>query len=137
MPYFQSYGRLIIPVVCLWAAGMFSRCTKDVGRIKPICNIPETVSFSRDIIPLFQKNCSISGCHNSTSKTGNLNLEINVAYSSLMKSGSGYIDTINPNYSLLYSQMTSASNPMPPTGKLSNCDISLVFSWIEQKARNN
>jgi hypothetical protein len=102
-----------------------------------VCNIPETVSFNNDLVPLFNQNCSISGCHSGNAPAGNLNLEPVVAYSQLMKKSAGYVDTIHPQYSILYSQMSSASTPMPPTGNLDQCKIDLVMKWIEQKAKNN
>lgn len=112
-------------------------CTKDIGRKKVDCIIPETVSFSKDIAPLFTANCSTSGCHSGNNPAGNLNLEASVAYAQLHKNGSGYIDTVNPKFSLLYSQMVSVNTPMPPTGKLDDCKLNTVLKWLEQKAKNN
>ena len=113
-------------------------CKHDkVPEIIHSCNFPEKVSFNNDIIPVLKNSCSTSGCHTGLSPAGNLNLDDSVAYKKLMKHGSGYIDTINPNYSLLYSQMISSSTPMPPSGKLSDCKILLVLQWIQQKAKNN
>ena len=124
-------------VLIITAAVIFFSCTKDKGTLQSSCNIPATVSFSKDIIPVFKQNCSTSGCHSGSNPAGNLNLDSAVAYTKLNKPGSGYLDTIQPNYSLLYSQMISTSNPMPPTGKLNGCTTSLILKWIEQKAKDN
>ena len=109
--------------------------------VKPVADcstvLPQTVFFNHDILPLFGKNCSLSGCHSGTSPAGNLNLEPSVAYSKLSKPGSGYIDTLNPEHSVLYSALVSVSNPMPPTGNLDKCDIELIRRWMLQKAKNN
>jgi hypothetical protein len=101
------------------------------------CTPPTTVSFSQDIVPIFNKNCNTSGCHSGTSAAGNLNLEASVAYAQLTKRGKGYIDTLTPQYSILYASMNATTNPMPPNGKLDNCTLELVLKWIEQKAKNN
>lgn len=101
------------------------------------CEPPALVSFQQDIMPVFNQSCNMVGCHAGSSPAGNLNLEPSQAYNDLMFSGSGYIDTINPKFSLLYAQMMSVSNPMPPTGKLDSCSIQLVLKWIQQKAKNN
>ena len=103
------------------------------------CNtvLPETVSFNNHVLPLFGKNCSLSGCHSGNSPAGNLNLEPAFAYSKLSKRGSGYIDTLKPEKSVLYSALVSVSNPMPPTGNLAKCDIELIRKWMLQKAKNN
>src|SRR5262245_25897574 len=90
------------------------------------CDPPPLVSFQQDILPIFNRSCNMGGCHAGSSAAGNLNLEPSQAYNDLMFSGSGYIDTVNPKFSLLYAQMISVSNPMPPTGKLDSCSIQLV-----------
>jgi hypothetical protein len=129
---------ILLPAIGLLMAGsIFFSCTRDKGKITPACDTPAVISFSNDLIPLFHANCSISGCHTGANPTGNLNLDATAAYTNLMRRGSGYIDTINPNFSLLYSQMISASDPMPPTGLLNSCKTELVLKWIEQKAKNN
>ena len=59
------------------------------------------------------------------------------AYQQLSKKGSGYIDTLQPTFSILYGVLTSTNNPMPPAGTLAPCDIELIRKWMEQKGRNN
>lgn len=95
------------------------------------------VSFSKNVLPVLNANCNTTGCHSGSNPAGNLNLSSSVAYSQLMQKGLGYVDTTNPNYSVLYSQLNSTSTPMPPTGKLDACTINLVYKWIQQKAKNN
>ncbi|MBL7815408.1 MAG: hypothetical protein JNL70_10365 [Saprospiraceae bacterium] len=102
-----------------------------------VCTTPTIVSFSQDIVPIFNKNCNTSGCHSGSSPAGKLNLEASMAYTQLTKKGSGYIDTLTPQYSVLYASMNATTNPMPPNGRLDNCTIELVLKWIEQKAKNN
>ncbi len=129
---------IVISAVVLLPAGItFYGCSRDKGMIIPVCNTPATVSFSRDIIPLFEANCSKAGCHTGPAPAAYLNLDANVAYNKLMKRGSGYIDTVTPNFSLLYSQMISTSNPMPPAGRLDDCKTLLILKWISQKAKDN
>lgn len=121
---------LVVPV-------LFS-CKNDKGKIvEPSCNTPATVSFNSDIVPLFNTYCNTSGCHSGTNPAGNLDLTAASAYTALTNPSSGYIDTIHPTYSVLYAQMNSISNPMPPTGKLNKCKIELILTWIQQKAKNN
>ncbi|HEU4717713.1 MAG TPA: c-type cytochrome domain-containing protein, partial [Bacteroidia bacterium] len=82
-------------------------------------------------------NCNTAGCHSGTSPAGGLNLEPANAYAQLTSHQGGYIDTLHPEFSLLYSQLISTTTPMPPTGKLDDCTIKLVLKWIQQKAKNN
>ncbi len=99
--------------------------------------MPDSVSFSKNIIPILKSNCSTTNCHSGNFPEGNLNLESGVAYARLSKKGSGYIDTINPKNSVLYSSLVSQSNPMPPTGRLDDCSVKLIYKWMQQKAKNN
>jgi hypothetical protein len=105
--------------------------------VEEVCTTPTEISYKRDIQPIFNSNCATSGCHSGTNSAGGLNLEASVSYQNLTASKSGYIDTMYPSASLLYSSMTSISNPMPPNGKLSKCTTDLILAWIKQKAKNN
>jgi hypothetical protein len=105
--------------------------------VEEVCTTPTEISYKRDIQPIFNSNCATSGCHSGTNSAGGLNLEASVSNQNLTASKSGYIDTMYPSASLLYSSMTSVSNPMPPNGKLSKCTTDLILAWIKQKAKNN
>ena len=120
--------------LCLLLSG--ASCTYDKANGDP-CPLPTTVSFSKDIQPVFEQYCNTTGCHSGPSPGGNFNLETAVASAQLYKPGSGYIDTLTPRYSILYAQLNSTSNPMPPDGKLERCTQELILKWIEQKAPNN
>ncbi|HVD97403.1 MAG TPA: hypothetical protein VNB90_04300 [Cytophagaceae bacterium] len=126
---------LVIALCC-------QHCTyRNVEDIHPnnVCTqtLPDTVSFSRDIQPILTNNCSLSGCHSGNNPEGNFNLEAGKSYAELMQHGSGYVDTINPRYSVVYSELVSQSNPMPPMGRLDQCSIDLIEKWMKQKAKNN
>ena len=97
----------------------------------------KNVSFEKDITPIFTANCTTAGCHSGSNPQSNLNLEASKAYASLSKKGSGYIDTINPTSSVLYSALVSVSSPMPPTGKLPVCDLKRIQVWMQEGAKNN
>jgi hypothetical protein len=99
--------------------------------------LPDTVSFKKNILPLLISNCASSGCHSGRSPKGNLSLDSTQAYIQLSKKGSGYIDTIQPAFSILYGVLISPNNPMPPAGPLPPCDIEMIRKWMEQKARKN
>jgi hypothetical protein len=112
-------------------------CTYKKAELKVECVLPETVSFNHDIQPIFNAHCNTAGCHSGGTPQGGLNLEATVAYAQLVNNGSGYIDTLNPTYSVLHASMNSTSSPMPPTGKLDKCTTDMVLKWIQQKAKNN
>ena len=97
----------------------------------------QVVSFSRDVLPVFSRSCALSGCHSGARPQGGLSLDSAVAWQNLLKAGTGYVDTLAAANSLLYSQMVSLSDPMPPTGRLDSCTTRLILKWITQKALNN
>ena len=109
-------------------------CKKKTAK-EELCKTIDKVSFKNDIQPIFIQNCV--SCHSGNTASGHLNLEASVAYHNLSDPKSGYLDTINPTYSMLYASMISTSNPMPPNGKLSHCSTDLILKWIDQKAKNN
>jgi hypothetical protein len=124
--------------VLLFISLIFSLCVAcKKATVEEVCTTPTEISYKRDIQPIFNSNCATSGCHSGTNSAGGLNLDPSVSYQNLTASKSGYIDTAYPSASLLYSSMTSVSNPMPPNGKLSKCTTDLILAWIKQKAKNN
>ncbi len=93
---------------------LVSGCYKN--RTVIVSNTPEvtkTVSFASDILPIFTKDCAVSGCHASGGKAPDLSAAN--AYSSL--TSGGYIDTGSPESSGLYQWMAGKkSTPMPLSG---------------------
>ncbi|HNQ61750.1 MAG TPA: hypothetical protein PKJ62_05120 [Bacteroidia bacterium] len=112
-------------------------CSYKKEQIKPVCDLPDVVSFSNDILPIFNANCGLSGCHSGSSPEGNLDLTTTNAYAQLTSGSSGYVDTVNPELSVLIASMRSVSDPMPPSGNLDDCNINLIMKWIGQSAPNN
>jgi hypothetical protein len=92
--------------------------------------LPE-VCFERDVLPIFQTNCAISGCHDATSKTEGYNLS---DYESITSNG---IEKGNAGKSKVYKAMiTGIGEIMPPSGALPEAQRQLILVWIEQGAKN-
>lgn len=111
---------------------LYPSCTKDY-LVPVVVDIPDTVSFSQYIIPIFNENCNASGCHSSGGVAPDLS-SVN-AWSDLWLYG--LVDTVDDESSILYQRMYSTSNPMPPSGKLPGGEDQLVLEWIKQGAQNN
>jgi hypothetical protein len=112
---------------------MTSSCEKSVY-IPP--TLPDSVSFSKHIIPIFNANCNSSNCHGGAFPQGNFSLEPSVAYQQLWDKS--MIDTLHPESSVLYVQMNNAGYMiMPPSGRIDTFYIKEVLRWIEQKGKNN
>jgi hypothetical protein len=93
---------------------------------------PMQVSFSGDLVPIFEKNCSKSGCHDGI-PTKKPSLTPEKAYSALM--GGGYVNPIAPDQSGIY--MSVKSNSMPVGGSLTTIEKKMILDWIRNGAPNN
>jgi len=93
---------------------------------------PQQVSFSGDLIPILNKNCNTSGCHDAI-PTKNPSLTPDKAYSSLMNGG--FVNTIAPNTSPFYTVVKGGA--MPPSGTVKPADVQKILDWIRNGAPNN
>ena len=93
-----------------------------------IDNLPE-LCFERDVLPIFQNSCAISGCHNGAGES-DLLLNSYVPISHAVEPGKPYS---SPVYKAIIS--TSGENKMPPDQPLSLNNRTIIRIWIEQGAR--
>lgn len=91
--------------------------------------VPETLSFSADIMPIFNNGCNINVCHGAGATPPDLT-EAN-AYGALFDGG--YIDTLTPGASILYTSMKSGSMQQYTNPG----DEQIILAWIKQGAKNN
>ncbi|MEO8514790.1 MAG: beta-propeller fold lactonase family protein [Ignavibacteria bacterium] len=111
----------------------------------------ESVSFSGDILPVFEANCNFPGCHNSVDKQSGIDL---TSWSSLMLHGSRFGAEIIP-YSSRWSHLVQhinidsniapVSQPLMPQAKppytngmpLGSNIVRLITKWIDEGAKND
>ncbi len=109
-------------------------CYKDRTLITDTgTEITRPVSFTNDIIPLFNSSCNTSGCHSTGGKAPDLS-----ASNALTSLTTGdYLNTATPESSTIYLWMAGKkSTPMPVSGI--NKDFNaLILAWIKQGAQNN
>ncbi len=122
-----------VQIICWVVAGlMATSCTYDQILEEEIV-VTEPVSFSADLIPIFNANCNMAGCHNGSVAP---DLRVSNAYNALI-SGS-YVNTTNPANSELYLWMIGSEGrlQMPPSGTNAT-NNAIILAWIEQGALNN
>lgn len=92
--------------------------------------IPEVVSFSSHVMPIFDKSCNASGCHS----TGGIAPDLTPAnaYSSLF--ANNLIDKAAPENSKLYQEVKTGGG-MNKFAQPSDPEI--ILKWIQQGAQNN
>jgi uncharacterized membrane protein len=97
---------------------------------------PDTVYFQNQILPLLTSNCAMSGCHDAATAEGDVIL---TSYQNIMQTAD--VRPGNPNGSDLYEVVTETDPdkrmPPPPAAMLSQEQQQLIYTWIQQGARNN
>jgi uncharacterized membrane protein len=97
---------------------------KNNGCIDKTCDTT-TVKYSTTVVPILQTNCT--GCHSGTNPSGGIKLD-------------NYTDvkTMAANKKLVGSIMQSSGYyAMPPSGKLTDCNIGKIKAWVYRGALNN
>jgi hypothetical protein len=131
MLHIKSLMRIMLGVA---AIALLAGCYKDQTVVSDTgAEITRTVTFSGDIIPIFNSSCNMSGCHSSGGKAPDLTAS--KAYNSL--TNGGYINTETPEKSELYLWMTGKKGTPMPTSGINKDYNALVLAWIKQGAINN
>lgn len=88
------------------------------------------ICFERDILPIFNSKCAMSGCHDAATAAEGYDLS---NYKNIVSDG---IVKGKPNSSELYEVV--ADNEMPPKGytKLSDAEKQMLYDWIADGAKN-
>ena len=109
-------------------------CTKEnkedlrasqTGPVQDSC-ITSDLTYQNSIQAILSTNCAVSGCHAGPNGIGGLDLN---TYSSSQK--------IAADGELVGRIKNIAGPLMPPSGKLSDCDIEKIEAWIADGAPNN
>lgn len=94
---------------------------------------PDEISFQTHIVPIFQKSCSTTNCHDGTTPP---NLKADAAWRELQNGG--HINLVLPTQSSLYRAVEYIENPMPPGGpQLPELDRQLILVWIQKGSPND
>jgi hypothetical protein len=92
------------------------------------CDTSVAVSYSKDIAPIMNLNCSLSGCHNAATHAAGITTS---SYTDLVSAVNGkrFVGAV---------EWTSGFSPMPKGSvKLSNCNLNKINAWINAKMPNN
>jgi len=112
-------GLLSVIFILFWVIS----CTHDAI----LDNLPE-ICFERDVLPIFQNSCAISGCHDGSGEPDPA-LTGYVPISHAVEPGKPYSSSI---YRAIIA--TSGEDKMPPDQPLSLDNRTIIRLWIEQGA---
>jgi hypothetical protein len=121
---------ICLSLVCFVGAGVgLTGCYKDIITQADPDGPPQVVHFKDDLLPIFTKNCALSGCHATGGHTPDLTPDN--AYKSL--NNGFYVNTLIPKQSKVYEMINGEmSNYIP-----SPLDKRKVYDWIRNGAPNN
>ena len=91
-----------------------------------------TVSFSKDVLPVFIGNCDQPGCHSGNRRKPLDNYSYIMSY--------GQVTPYNAVGSKIYKVMSARgifTSRMPPSGVMNEGDLQNIYIWIQQGAKNN
>ncbi len=89
----------------------------------------DTLCFSRDILPIYNSNCAMSGCHDAVSRRGNYNL---TTYAGIMRG----IKAGSPSASNAY-KIINVSMPEAPWKRVPDSLKTRIATWITAGAKND
>lgn len=98
-------------------------CTREyIENVNPVC-------FEQDVLPIFQSNCTQSGCHNSVTREQGYDLS---NYEGILKG----VEPGSYKRSEIYKIITTPFGIMPPSpyDRLSDEQITTIALWIDQGA---
>lgn len=95
--------------------------------------LPSNVSLKNDLQPIFDRDCSMSGCHDAV-PSHDPSLVQEQAYEAL--TSGGYVNTADPVNSVLYLSVNGGGMPAGRS-PLSENDKKLILAWITEGAKNN
>jgi hypothetical protein len=109
-------------------SGLFlNNCTREkIEQANPIC-------FETEVLPIFQSNCTQSGCHNAQDREQGYDLS---NYDGIVRKGIRPGDFKN---SELYQVLIQPLGQMPPNpyNRLTVDQITTIALWIDEGAENN
>lgn len=130
----KTLHRTLRLLACSVVAVILQSCYYDevIPVEEPVGDVGN-VSFSADLIPIFNSSCNNTGCHSAGGQKPDLTAPN--AYNSLINGG--YINIAVPESSSLYLWMRGENGtPMPLSGPDATYNAK-VLAWIEQGALNN
>jgi hypothetical protein len=130
------HKKIKMAMLCCGSIFLLAGCYKDkTVLIIKTEEITTPVSFSKDMIPIFSKNCTMSGCHSTGGQVPDLTA--NNARRSLFEQD--LIDINDPANSEVMGWLTGTIKPAMPLGASTNPSNinALMLAWIKQGAKNN
>ena len=148
--------RPLITAVSIGAAVVLGGCKNDDATLGVPSPLPPAaiISLSRDVQPIFNRSCALSGCHSGSSPQASMSLEAGMIYdpvlgavgvSSLEAPGLKRIDPGSSLSSYLVAKLEDKQASVGGIGDrmplgsppLDPIEIQVIREWIDQGAQDN
>ena len=127
-------------LLCTVILCFVSSCKDQIAdpNLNPIVFPDSNVSYSKQVDPLFQQRCALSGCHAGSSAQAGLDL-LAPSYSSLTNHQPRLVVSGASNNSLLAQRIDGRLAPQMPyiSQQLNANQITGIKKWIDEGAKNN
>lgn len=121
--------KLILLIICFLGILSWQSCQYDwVDPVDPV--IPEVVSFSVDVIPIFNRSCNMGGCHSA----GGIPPDLTPANAYADLFARNQINLTDPASSILYVKCIQGGS------MYKYCqpgDAEIMLKWIQEGALDN
>ena len=126
--------KLIYPIIggIIILLSVMTSCQKEYIVLEVI-EVPDTVSFSEHVVPIFEEKCNTKGCHVRGAEPPDLTPE-NAHFELTI---TGLVNTDDPESSVLYQKLITKVKPMPPEETLHEAKQQIILQWIVQGALDN
>ncbi len=143
----KKINGFLIRVLVLSSFVLYLYGCSNSSSSNPVISTPESNSsytFSFIQTNIFNTSCALSGCHNSSSSQGGLNLSAGAAYNNLVNvqsSTHSQFKRVAPGSSansVIIKLLNGSLQPkMPQNGSLSQSVIDSIAAWIDRGAPND
>ena len=112
-----------MPLLCFTSV----TCTREyVEDLRGVC-------FDRDVLPIFQSNCTQSGCHNSQDREEGYDL---TSYENIVSHGIAPGDYKGSKIYQALVNIGEARMPQSPYNRLTDAQITTIALWIKEGAQH-
>ena len=131
-------GRCLAAIILLLGLGSsLAACSYKNGYEATPCNLPQTVSYKKHVLPILVQNCY--RCHRAkdyvVSSSGTFNMEDSTKVKYYANPANGLNGT---SFFVGNIRHDAGFVPMPyDGGKLSDCDIATIKAWVDAGAPSN
>ncbi len=125
MKLFKIQKNVWLAVAALGVVLFVAACKKEyIQNVNDVC-------FQQEVLPIFQSNCTQSGCHNSSSRQSGYDFS---NYEGIMRA----VSPSDYKGSTVYQITTTPFGIMPPSpyNRLSDEQITTIALWIDQGAKD-